>query len=71
VPARHVYDSPVLVASAAVTAEVAALVADGAPAAVPIVGQVRTSARTPLVALERFLGKVQARQLELRGETVA
>jgi hypothetical protein len=71
VPARHVYDSPVLVASAAVTAEVAALVADGAPAAVPIVGQVRTSARTPLVALERFLRKVQARQLELRGETVA
>jgi hypothetical protein len=73
-PARHIYDSPVLAASAtvaAVTAEVAALVAVDGPAALPMVGQVRTSARSPLVALERFLRKVQARQLELRGETVA
>jgi hypothetical protein len=74
VPVMHVYDSPVLTAPAAAmaVADVLSQVAtDAAPAAAPMMGQVQTSARAPLAALERFLRKVQARQLELRGQTVA
>ena len=69
-PVVHVYDAPVFVAAAA-SAEVAALVATDEPVALPAMGRVQTPVRSPLAALERFLRKVQARQLELRGETVA
>jgi hypothetical protein len=74
IPVMHVYDSPVLTASAAATAvaDVLTRVAtDDTPAVMPTMGLVQTSTRSPLAALERFLRKVQARQLELRGETVA
>ncbi len=72
-PVVHVYDAPVFVASAesAVVAEVAALVARDEPVSLPAIGQVQTPVRAQLAALERFLRKVQARRLELRGETVA
>lgn len=72
-PVVHVYDAPVFVASAAsaVITEVAALVARDEPVALPAMGRVQTPVRLQLAALERFLRKVQARQLELRGETVA
>jgi hypothetical protein len=72
-PVVHVYDAPVFVASAAsaVVAEVAGLVAMDEPVALPTMGRVQTPVRSQLAALERFLRKVQARQLELRGETVA
>jgi hypothetical protein len=69
VPIVHVYDAPVFIASAteAVGAEISALV----EAPLPLMELVQTPVRSQLAALERFLRKVQARQLELRGETVA
>ncbi len=70
-PVTAVYDAPVFSSLTRIaTAEVAALAGPfGRDASVT--GHVGTSTRSTLHRLERFLRQVQARQLELRGETVA
>lgn len=68
-PVMHVYDVPVFGAVKGATTAALNLVSSS-PA--PAVGVTTSTTRArQLAGLERFLRQVQARQLELRGETVA